>query len=294
MASPGAEPSERTPLLPDPVSEQEHSSENITRHPIDPSGGFATQGGDAYDEEDATGDNLNGDVENQTAENGAHAQYAGMPEVREKMAFIFPAIAIGVFLSAADGTIIISSYGKIGSELDALNKTSWIANAYFLTLTAFQPLYGKLSDIFGRKACLLFAYFVFGFGCLFCGIAQDINQLIASRAFAGLGGGGMTTIVSILLSDIVPLRERGSWQGYINIAYATGAAAGAPLGGEFHVKYRKYRSLTSLRSYCRLHQLEMGVSHPSSCLSALFRRSVVLLASPTTRWFLLERETGTH
>lgn len=125
----------------------------------------------------------------------------------------------------------MSSYGKIGSELHALNNTSWIATAYFLTLTSFQPLYGKLSDIFGRKACLLFGYLIFGLGCLFCGLAQNMNQLIAARAFAGIGGGGMTTVVSILLSDAVPLRERGKWQGYVNIIYATGAGTGAPLGG---------------------------------------------------------------
>src|ERR1700744_5745768 len=124
----------------------------------------------------------------------------------------------------------MASYGQIGSDLKALNLTSWIATAYFLTLTSFQPLYGKLSDIFGRKACLLFAYSVFGLGCVFCGLAQTMEQLIAARAFAGIGGGGMMTVVSILLSDIVPLRERGTWQGYINIVYACGASSGAPLG----------------------------------------------------------------
>jgi MFS family permease len=86
-----------------------------------------------------------------------------------------------VFLSAADQTIIVSSYGRIGSELGALNLTSWIATSYFLTLSSFQPLYGKLSDIFGRKACLLWSYAIFGLGGLFCGLAQDINQLIAAR-----------------------------------------------------------------------------------------------------------------
>lgn len=155
----------------------------------------------------------------------------GLPEVKARMKYIFPAIAIGVFLSAADQTIIVSSSGKIGSELDALNLVSWIATAYFLTLTSFQPLYGKLSDIFGRKACLLFGYSVFGIGCLLCGLAQNMSQLIAARAFSGIGGGGMTTVVSILLSDTVPLRERGKWQGYVNIIYATGASTGAPLGG---------------------------------------------------------------
>ncbi|KAL4998235.1 major facilitator superfamily domain-containing protein [Aspergillus recurvatus] len=145
--------------------------------------------------------------------------------------YILPALSIGVFLSAADQTIIVSSYGKIGSDLKALNLTSWIATSYFLTLTSFQPLYGKLSDIFGRKSCLLFAYAVFGIGCLFCGLAQSIHQLIAARVFQGVGGGGMTTVVSILLSDIIPLRDRGVWQGVINIIYATGSGIGAPLGG---------------------------------------------------------------
>lgn len=144
---------------------------------------------------------------------------------------LLPALAIGIFLSAADQTLIVSSYGQIGSELEALNLTSWIATAYFLTLTSFQPLYGKLSDIFGRKACLLFAYAVFGIGCLCCGLAQTMQQLIAARAFAGIGAGGMTTVVSILISDIVALRDRGQWQGYLNLIFAAGSSSGAPLGG---------------------------------------------------------------
>jgi len=106
-----------------------------------------------------------------------------------------------------------------------------LVTSYFLTLTSFQPLYGKLSDIFSRKSCLLVAYIIFGFGCLFCGLAQDINQLIAARALAGVGGGGMTVVVSVLLSDAIPLKDRGTWQGYINIIYAGGAGIGAPMGG---------------------------------------------------------------
>ncbi|KAJ5095855.1 hypothetical protein NUU61_005211 [Penicillium alfredii] len=174
------------------------------------------------------------------------------PSFQKQLKFIIPAVSLGVFLSAADQTIIMASYGQIGSDLKALNLTSWIATSYFLTLTSFQPLYGKLSDIFGRKACLLFAYAIFGTGCLFCGLAQNINQLIAARVrhssnptaidvlradtfpgqvFQGIGGGGMTTVVSILMSDIVPLRDRGLWQGVINIIYATGSGTGAPLGG---------------------------------------------------------------
>ncbi|KAL8651875.1 MAG: hypothetical protein Q9210_003011 [Variospora velana] len=191
-------------------------------------------------------------VDGQTDDPGKHGgdeesqdhvtEYQGMPEVKEKLKYILPAVAIGIFLAAADQTLIVTMYGKIGSDLEALNKTSWVSTAgsviltwqipsYFLTLTSFQPLYGKLSDIFGRKSALLFGYAIFGIGCLFCGLARNMNELIAARAFAGIGGGGMTTVVSIMMSDIVPLRERGTWQGIINIIYAAGAGCGAPLGG---------------------------------------------------------------
>lgn len=157
--------------------------------------------------------------------------YEGMPDVKAKLKWIVPTVGIGIFLAAADQTIIVASYGKIGSDLNSLSNMSWIATAYFLTLTSIQPLYGKLSDIFGRKSCLLFAYAIFGLGCLFCGLARNMNELIAARAFAGIGGGGMTTVVSILMSDIVPLRERGTWQGIMNIIFASGSGCGAPLGG---------------------------------------------------------------
>ncbi|KAH0610305.1 uncharacterized protein H6S33_011832 [Morchella sextelata] len=150
-----------------------------------------------------------------------------------KLSVILPAISIGVFLAAMDNTIIVSSYGIIGTEMKELNRTSWIATSYLLTLTSFQPLYGKLSDIFGRKQALLSSYLIFGLGCLGCGLARNMNELIVARAFAGIGGGGMTTVASILLSDIVSLRARGTFQGLINIVFATGAAVGAPIGGLF-------------------------------------------------------------
>ncbi|KAF8254003.1 MFS general substrate transporter [Wilcoxina mikolae CBS 423.85] len=165
------------------------------------------------------------DPESQDVDDGAPK----IPGV--KLQYILPALAIGIFLAAMDNTIVVSSYGAIGNDLKELNRTSWIATAYLLTTTSFQPLYGKLSDIFGRKASLLFAYTVFGVGCLACGLSRTMGQLIAARAFAGIGGGGMTTVVSILVSDLVPLRSRGTWQGVLNIVFASGAAVGAPLGG---------------------------------------------------------------
>ncbi|KAI0121987.1 MFS general substrate transporter [Daldinia grandis] len=147
------------------------------------------------------------------------------------MKALLPALAIGIFMVAVDQTLTIASYGKMGSDLNALNSTSWISTSYFLTLTVFQPLYGRLSDIFGRKECLLFGYAVFGLGCLGCGLSRDIVELCVARAVAGIGGGGMNAVVTILVTDLVSLRDRGLFQGYINVVYTAGMASGAPIGG---------------------------------------------------------------
>ncbi|KAL8869614.1 MAG: hypothetical protein Q9174_004143 [Haloplaca sp. 1 TL-2023] len=213
------EPSETSPLLP-------QRSEDDTRPPN--ATNASHRDGTVSDRAAAGHVKSSNDEERQEE---VVTEYQGMPEVKAKLKYILPAIAIGVFLSAADQTLIVTMYGKIGSDLKALNKTSWVSTAYFLTLCSFQPLYGKLSDIFGRKPALLLGYAIFGIGCLFCGLARNMNELIAARALAGIGGGGMTTVVSILMSDVVPLRERGTWQGIINIIYAAGAGCGAPLGG---------------------------------------------------------------
>ncbi|EMC94812.1 hypothetical protein BAUCODRAFT_562953 [Baudoinia panamericana UAMH 10762] len=218
---PNGQPTETSPLLPKATESNGVPAASLPNEPA----GVVRAGDNATEEQQQSGDS--------SPAGDGQKQFEGLPEVKKQMKYLMPALGIGIFLAAADQTIIVSSYGKIGSELDALNLTSWIATSYWLTLTSFQPLYGKLSDIFGRKAALLFAYSVFGLGCLFCGFARDINQLIAARAFAGIGAGGMTTVVSILLSDVVSLRERGKWQGYLNLIFAAGSSSGLPLGGLF-------------------------------------------------------------
>ncbi|KAF3936589.1 hypothetical protein ABW19_dt0206802 [Dactylella cylindrospora] len=171
-------------------------------------------------------------IKSPTNSNGDDLEPGGLPDTPNvSLAAILPSLMIGVFLAAMDNLVVASAYGRIGSDLHQLSKTSWLASAYLITTTSFQPLYGKLSDIFGRKACLIFAYVVFAIGSGWCGLARSMDELIIARAFAGIGGGGMTTLVSILMSDIVPLHKRGTWQGIINIVYATGASTGAPLGG---------------------------------------------------------------
>ncbi|CAK5279000.1 unnamed protein product [Mycena citricolor] len=198
--APGAEPDERAPLL-SPETNGAAPEYGSTPAP-DPAATSDAEGGDA------------------TA--------AKVP--RNLLAVLVP-MGLGIFFASMDQTIVVSSYAAIGSELQQLQYTSWISTAYMMTLTSFQPLYGKLSDIFGRKSCLLFAYTIFALGCFCCSISQTMLQLILARGLTGIGGGGMSTVVSIIMSDMVPLRERGTWQGIMNIIYASGSAIGAPLGG---------------------------------------------------------------
>lgn len=162
---------------------------------------------------------------------GEQAECLGQGKSRAEILKLLLPVAVGIFLAALDSTVVVSTYASIGSDFNQLQNTSWIATAYLLTMTAFQPLYGKLSDIFGRKHTLLFAYLMFAAGNLWCGSSRSLEELIAARAFTGIGGGGMTTVVSIMMSDVIPIRSRGTWQGVINIIFTTGSTAGAPLGG---------------------------------------------------------------
>lgn len=115
---------------------------------------------DGEDQPTATSeDSLHG----QTTNDGAtdrQTQHGGLPEVKKKLPIIFPAVAIGVFLAAADQTLVVTSYGRIGSDLHALNRTSWIATAYFLTLTSFQPCYGKVCNPRTLDVCFALPHYL--------------------------------------------------------------------------------------------------------------------------------------
>ncbi|KAK7202425.1 multidrug resistance protein fnx1 [Myxozyma melibiosi] len=144
---------------------------------------------------------------------------------------IFFSLQVGVFLAAVDGTIVATLTSRIASEFNAFRSVSWIVTGYLISQATFQPLYGKLSDIFGRKPILLFCNISFGVGSVLCGVAPNLWCLVAARVFAGCGGGGLFTMSAIVLSDIVPLRQRGLLQGIGNIVYGSGAAIGGVVGG---------------------------------------------------------------
>ncbi|KAI9486778.1 MAG: major facilitator superfamily domain-containing protein [Benjaminiella poitrasii] len=144
---------------------------------------------------------------------------------------IFSGLYVAVILSSLDSSIVATIYPQIGTEFKRSNEIIWIATSYMLSYTALQPLYGRISDVFGRKSALLFATCVFFIGSLLCGIATNLWTLVVARAIAGVGGGGINCMTTVITSDLIALRERGRFQSYSNIAYAVGSVVGAPLGG---------------------------------------------------------------
>ncbi|KAJ9495056.1 hypothetical protein H2202_009531 [Exophiala xenobiotica] len=163
------------------------------------------------------------------------ADVTDSPEAKWKPGpgFIWIEIAIfsNVFLSGFDGTITASTYAVIGSEFNAANTISWLTTSYLITSTAFQPLYGRFSDILGRRTCFFTATITFLLGCLGCALAPDIITLNLMRALTGLGGGGLMTMATIINSDLIPFKERGMYQACQNVLHGFGSICGASLGG---------------------------------------------------------------
>jgi len=120
------------------------------------------------------------------------------------------AIMSNVFLYGFDGTITAATYAVISSEFDATNTASWLTTSYLVTSTAFQPLYGRVSDIFGRRICFFISTITFALGCLGCGVANDIVFLNCMRALTGFGGGGLMTMGKPSSLSRMVVRFRGS------------------------------------------------------------------------------------
>ncbi|GAB1314274.1 hypothetical protein MFIFM68171_04484 [Madurella fahalii] len=138
---------------------------------------------------------------------------------------------VGVFLGAVDASIMATLSAPIASEFRSLSLLSWLAAAYLIANATFQPLSGRLTDIFGRGPGLVFSNGMFALGNLVCGLARDEGGMILGRVIAGVGGGGLMSISTFLASDLVPLKKRGVVQGVGNIAYGSGAMLGGVLGG---------------------------------------------------------------
>ncbi|KAI9738824.1 MAG: hypothetical protein M1834_008331 [Cirrosporium novae-zelandiae] len=148
-----------------------------------------------------------------------------------KLFGILLSIWFGVFLAALDGTLIATLSGPISGSFNSLSLLSWLASAYFIANAALQPLSGRLTDILSRRTGLVFSNVFFAIGNLICGLANAEWVIILGRVVAGMGGGGLTAISTIVTTDLVPLRKRGVWQGFGNIFFSVGGGLGGIFGG---------------------------------------------------------------
>ncbi|KAI9293638.1 MFS general substrate transporter [Neoconidiobolus thromboides FSU 785] len=149
-------------------------------------------------------------------------------------------LMLSIFIAAIDENIVATALGGIVKDFKASGDLTWIAASYLLTMTAFQPLYGKFSDIFGRKQAMLFALFIFLIGSIGCGAAPNIIALVVFRAIAGVGAGGLIALPFIIMSDVVPLQQRSAYMGLIQATFAISSVIGPIIGGLF-VDYVTWR-----------------------------------------------------
>ena len=146
---------------------------------------------------------------------------------------VMAGLMTGLFIAALDQSIVGTALPRITSELGGLDKLSWVVTAYLLTATASTPLWGKISDLYGRRLLFQIAIATFMVGSLLAGFSQNIDQLIIFRAIQGLGGGGLMALAMATIGDVIPPRERGRYQGYFAAVFGTSSVLGPVLGGWF-------------------------------------------------------------
>jgi len=181
-----------------------------------------------------------GDV---TAPSGAAA--AGVPTApapltHRQILIVFSGLMTGLLLAALDQTIVATALPTIVGELGGLEHYSWVVTAYLLTSTVSTPLYGKISDLYGRKAVFQTAILIFLAGSLLAGLAQTMVQLVLCRGIQGAGAGGLMAMTFAVVGDVVAPRERGRYTGYLGSVFAFASVVGPLLGGFIvdHVSWR--------------------------------------------------------
>ncbi|WP_230135943.1 MFS transporter, partial [Peribacillus frigoritolerans] len=133
--------------------------------------------------------------------------------VQKKQKFIVAGLLLGILMSAMDNTIVATAMGTIVSDLGGFDKFVWVTSAYMVATMASMPIFGKLSDMYGRKRFFIFGLIVFLIGSALCGMAQSIVQLSIFRAIQGIGGGALMPIAFTIIFDIFPPEKRGILTG---------------------------------------------------------------------------------
>ncbi|KAF7313378.1 MFS domain-containing protein [Mycena chlorophos] len=162
------------------------------------------------------------------------AHYAPVAAGKKSRAFYlsFLAICTTTFLSAIDLTAVATALPTIAHALnDTKGEFTWVGTAYALASTTFILLGGSLADAFGRRPVVLLSISLFAIGSALSGASQNMNMLVAARTVQGMGGGGILSLTEILIGDLVPLAERGVYQGMVGLTWAFAASIGPPIGG---------------------------------------------------------------
>jgi EmrB/QacA subfamily drug resistance transporter len=146
---------------------------------------------------------------------------------------VIGALMLAMLQAALDQTIVSTALPKIASDLNGLNKLSWVATSYLITSAIVTPIFGKLGDLYGRKKLFQFTIVIFLAGSALCGLSQSINQLVIFRGIQGIGGGGMMSLILAIVGDVIPPRQRGRYQGYFGGVFALASVVGPLLGGFF-------------------------------------------------------------
>nr|WP_246522975.1 MFS transporter [Neoroseomonas eburnea] len=151
--------------------------------------------------------------------------------MRARFLRAFPGIALTIFLSAVDQTIVATALPAIAADMGGIERVSWILVAYLVAATCAAPVFGQLGDAFGRKRLLAVALAIFAAGCLGCVLAPSLPVLVAARMVQGFGGGALLTLAQALIGEVLSPRERGRYQAWIAGSFAFASAFGPVAGG---------------------------------------------------------------
>lgn len=159
------------------------------------------------------------------------SQRPDIPPSPREVKTVIAGLMLALTLASLDQNIVGVALPRIVSDLGGLSHLSWVVTSFLLTSTATTPLYGKLSDMYGRKPLFIVAIFIFLAGSILCGLSGSMTQLVVFRGIQGLGAGGLMTLAMTTMADLVPPRERGRYQGYFGAVFAFASIAGPLLGG---------------------------------------------------------------